>query len=154
MLPYTRATVLSEHLTWQKALCRFISTSVLHCTQNYQMFHFGKLIQDMNLFQTTGKSSLLPLLFFCIKPCSTYVLHVPVQKQRWTQRIILPSDLHDESIPCLFKMRWGALKTELSKLNNGGCRLGPPMLGYLRRHSLWHTSLSLWSNPVSPLCML
>lgn len=78
---------------------------LLHYTQNFQRCHFGKLIQDIDLFQTTGKSSLLPLFFFCIKPCSTYVLLVPVQKQRWTQRATLPSDLHDEGIPCIFKMR-------------------------------------------------
>lgn len=101
---------------------------LLHCTKNFQTWHFGKLIQDIDLFQTPGKSSLLPLLYFCIKPCSTYVLLVPMQRQRKTQRATLLSDLHDEGIPSLFKMRWRGLKTELSKLNNGGCRPGPSMV--------------------------
>lgn len=37
---------------------------LLHCTQNFQTCHFGKLIQDINLFQTTGKPSLLSFVFF------------------------------------------------------------------------------------------
>lgn len=92
--------------------------------------------------------------FFLYKTLQYLCLACPVQRQRWTQREMLPSDLHDKGIPCLFKMRWRGLKTELLKLNNGGCRPGPPMPCYLRRCSLWNTSWSLWSNPLSPLCML
>lgn len=72
MLSYAHATVVSEHLTQQKALCRFISTSAA-CTQNFQGCHFGKLIQDISLFLTTGKSGLLLLFFFSLHKTFQYL---------------------------------------------------------------------------------